>query len=338
MIKRSAIISFAVIALLLAAGRGCPLFTQVRPQTGQPSVTLISVSLDSRNPKRTQFGRLTLLNAYELRSKDRRFGGLSGLTFGADGLLYAISDRGYWLSARPRFDAGGRLLDLGEWQIAPLLTPAKIPVQRFRKFLSDAEALAQAPDGSFIVAFEQDHRLWRYGASREAFSVPPVSIPIPIEMSEAPSNGGLEAVSVLPDGRILVIAEELTNSDGSLKGWIINNRRFTKISYLPADGFTASDCAALKNGDVIVLERRWSLLTGFGARLTLLKHKDIRPGAILKGEELIRLDPPLNIDNFEGLAAQETAGGLRLLIVSDDNYSRFQRTLLLQFVLPAAAG
>jgi hypothetical protein len=337
-VKRSAIICFAVIALLLAAGRGCPLFTEVPPQTGQPIVKLISVSLDSRKPERTKFGRLTLLKAYELRGSDRRFGGLSGLTFGADGKLYAISDRGYWLSARPSFDDDGRLSDLDEWHIAPLLTRSKKPVQRYGKILSDAEAITQAPDGSFIVAFEQDHRLWRYAASPEVFSSPPVSIPIPSEVSEAPINGGLEAVSVLPDGRILAIAEELVNSDGSLKGWLLENRRFAKVSYYPADGFTASDCAALKNGDVIVLERRWGLLSGFAARLTLLKHKDIRPGAKLKGEELVRLERPLNIDNFEGLAVQESTDGIRVLIVSDDNYFWLQRTLMLQFFLPAAAG
>ena len=65
----------------------------------------------------------------------------------------------------------------------------------------------------------------------------------------------------------------------------------------------------------------------------------MRPGAHLAGEELARLEPPLTIDNFEGIAITRGAGsGARLYIVSDDNYSILQRTLLLMFELQAPAS
>ena len=60
----------------------------------------IPFELDPKNPERKQFGSLTFMGAFQLNSKDKRFGGLSGLSFGTDGKLYAVSDRGYWLSAR----------------------------------------------------------------------------------------------------------------------------------------------------------------------------------------------------------------------------------------------
>jgi hypothetical protein len=122
-------------------------------------VQLIAIELDPNNPERKEFGRLTLLSAYELRSKDRRFGGLSGLTIGADGRLYSVSDLGYWVSALMTLDSEAKLLDLTDWVIQPILSTTGAPV---RNPSHDAEALARAPDGSFIVSFEQVHRIWRY--------------------------------------------------------------------------------------------------------------------------------------------------------------------------------
>jgi hypothetical protein len=49
----------------------------------------------------------------------------------------------------------------------------------------------------------------------------------------------------------------------------------------------------------------------------------------------MKLHQPLAVDNFEALAVQQTATGTMILIASDDNYSSFQQTLILQFLLPA---
>jgi hypothetical protein len=199
--------------------------------------------------------------------------------------------------------------------------------------LTDAEALARDLDGSFIVSFEQDHRLWRYPPPN-GFSSPAQSLPTPGELAKAPRNGGIEGVTVLPDGRILAITEEYENPDGSLKGWLIENNRFVPVSYVPSDGFRVTDLAALSNGDVLVLERRVSLVGAWGARIKLVSRASLRAGAQLKGEEIARLDPPLRVDNFEGIAVREDPeAGTFLYLISDDNYSSFQRTLLLQFRL-----
>jgi hypothetical protein len=295
-------------------------------------VELLPIEIDRRNPKRVEFDRLKLLGAFQLSSKNSRFGGLSGLAIGADGKLYAVTDRGFWLSARMHLDSHGRLLNLENWDIARLLTPEKKPVNN--KLMTDAEALAQAPDGSYIVGFEHVHRLWRYRAPPETFSSPAVPVSMPSEIFKAPRNGGLEAVSVLSDGRIFAIAEEFENPDGSLKAWLVDDARFAALSYHPDSGFSVSDSAALKNGDVIVVERRHSLPVRFSVRLTLIKADHIRPGATLRGEELLRLEPPLHTDNFEGVAVMETGEGTMIFLVSDDNFFRLQRTLLFQFLLP----
>jgi hypothetical protein len=294
-------------------------------------VELTAIDLDPNNPERKEFGRLTLLSAYELNSKDPRFGGLSGLTVGTDKRLYSVSDAGYWVSAQMVVDANGRLLDLTDWVIQPLLSISGEPV---RNPLHDAEALASARDGSFMVAFEKSHRIWRYPPPPFTFNSLPVPIDIPPEVAQAPSNGGLEGLTILPDGRLVALTEEFQNPDGSFKGWLIESGRFFELSYLPFEDFRVTDCAALSNGDVIVLERRYIPLVSLSARLTLVRGEQLQPGAKLVGEELLSLQYPLDHDNFEAVAVQEDpVKGIIIYIVSDNNYHPLQRTLLLQFRL-----
>ena len=221
-----------------------------RMVTQTPLVELVPIDVDPKREERRSFGSLTLLSAFQLTSKDKRFGGLSGLSVSTDGGLYAVSDRGYWLSARMLLDTNGAVKDLVEWRIAAILTTTKIPV---RGRLRDAEALAQTRDGSFLVAFEGLHRIWRYSPLPNTFASIPVSVPIPAAVAQAPSNGGIEALTTLADGRLLIIAEELENPDGSVKAWVLDDGQFTELSYMPAKGFRVTDCAALNNGDVLVL-------------------------------------------------------------------------------------
>jgi hypothetical protein len=325
-------IAFAAAALLVAWLFACGKYSGSSLAAGDFRVELHPIALDPEDPKRVEFAGLKLLSAFHLRSNDARFGGLSGLAIGADGRLYAVSDRGFWLSAAMHLHTSGRLLNLTQWQIAPILTPAKTAAT---KILTDAEALAQGPDKSFVVSFEQVHRIWRYPAPPETFAGAAVPVTLPDDALKAPSNGGLEAMTVRPDGQILAIAESLQNPDGSVRAWLINGRRSAQLSYLSEAGLMPSDAASLGNGDVLVLERRHRLPIRFAARLTRIKASHIRPGATLKGEELLRLEPPLRSDNFEGIAVTETPHGTMIFLVSDDNYFLFQRTLLLQFLLPS---
>ncbi len=324
--RRSAIIAFAILCSLLSGKRAI-----IAQASKARLVELIPFEFDRRSPERKQFGALTLMGAFRLDSRDRRFGGLSGLTVAADGKLYAISDRGYWLSAKIVSNGDNALVDLVDWQIAPMLTPGKTPVTGS---LVDAEALARAQDGSLLVAFEGRHRIWRYDRPPHTFQSTPTPIAVPAEISRAPNNGGIEGLTSLPDGRLLALTEEFANRDGSFKGWLLDGSRFAELSYLPARGFRVTDCAALNNGDVLVLERRYVPLGVLLARVTLVDGKTIQPGAKLRGRELLKVEYPLVVENFEGLAVQETAKGTMIYLVSDDNYNPFQQTLLLQFLLP----
>jgi hypothetical protein len=60
----------------------------------------------------------------------------------------------------------------------------------------------------------------------------------------------------------------------------------------------------------------------------------VAPRAVLDGPDVIVADMGYQIDNFEGMSVHRAAdGALILTLISDDNFSPLQRTLLLQFTM-----
>lgn len=323
----------AFFFLISCLGLGVAPATKAQPLL----VEAIPTALDPEDHERRSFGRLTFLAGFQLRSSHPHFGGLSGLEVGADGgMLYAVTDRGSWLAAKMEHDKNGRLAALKEWEIAPLLAPDG---QVVRGRLTDSEGLARDRDGSLIVSFEQEHRLWRYPPPPAAFYSPPQPVPVPPELAGAPANGGVEAVTVLPDGQLLILTEEYENPDGSIKAWLIAADRFVPLSYSSSHGFRPTGAAGLRNGDVLVLERRYSLVSGWSGRIQRLSRASLDAGGTIVGQEIARFEPPLLVDNFEGIAVREDPQvGTLVYVVTDDNFNRMQRTLLLQFRLDRRAG
>ncbi len=290
------------------------------------------VVMDPEQPGRRRFGALTLLSSFALKANDNRFGGLSGVALDASGHnLYVVSDRGYGLSARLIHDTIGRLIGFDHWEIVPLKTPQGLRVKRR---MVDAEAIVQERDGAWLVAFENRHRIWRYPPAPEAFGALPEPVNIPQTLSRAPRNGGVESMTRLPDGRLLVLTEKFHNADGSLKGWLLSEGNTAGVSYLTSDGFAPTDLAALAQGDVLVLERRYRPTSGVAIRLRNIPGNQLQPRARLRGRELVHLNMSVVIDNFEGLAVRESPQGeILLYMISDDNFNFFQQTLLFQFRL-----
>lgn len=296
-------------------------------------VRALPVALNPENPRMTTVGKLAFLHGLELVSDEGRFGGLSGLEVSPDGRrLRAVSDRGHWITATLTHDSAERLVGARSWRAMAMLTPAGRPLRRYQR---DAEGLARLSDNAFLVSFEGGHRIWRYPPS---FDVPPTKVAAPPSLPNAPVNGGLEAITVLSDGSVLGVTERYANGDGSLKGWFMENGAAHEIAYVPGDGFSPTDLAAMPNGDVLLLERSFNLLN-MRVRVVRLAKRRLqearrRAGVRLHGDLLAALERPLSVDNFEGLALRRDRSGRTLLyLVSDDNFVRLQRTLLLQFRL-----
>ena len=83
-----------------------------------------------------------------------------------------------------------------------------------------------------------------------------------------------------------------------------------------------------------MLERKFSLVNGVGIRIRRIPLKSLAPGAVVDGPTIFEADLGNEIDNMEGIDAYVTPEGDTVLtLVSDDNFSLIQRTLLLQFTL-----
>jgi hypothetical protein len=273
---------------------------------------------------------LRALGGLALDTRAIGFGGLSGAALAADGTLSAVSDRGFWLTARLLRDAAGAPAGLEGVATGRLRDEAGEPLPRGR--LSDAEALAPLPGGGFLVAFERAHRIRRY-AHLDARAEP---VPAPPFLERSPTNRGLESLAVLADGRWVAIAEGLgLASDPSLRAaWLGGPAGWRLAAYRPAAGYDPTDSAGLPDGGALVLERSFNWIGGFSARLVRL-----RPAAfaerVWEGEELLRLDQPWPADNFEAVAVAPGPEGLLVALLSDDNESPLQRSLLLLFALAA---
>ena len=295
------------------------------------SLSTRPVALDPTDRTVQHVGRLHFLGGLDLRSDEAAFGGLSGLSVTADGRLTAVTDRGHWFTARIVRNRDGRLVDLVDGALGPLLDTKGWPVSGEWR---DAEALERLPGGDWLVSFEGRHRVWRYAAEIVGLQGRPAPFPTPKGIAAAPLNGGLEVLTPLPDGRILMLAESLKRTGGSRAGWLVGDGKIEALGYRTARDFKPTDAAVLPNGDVLVLSRYFKLLGGFKARLERIPAAAIEAGAVLKGELLARFAPPLTVDNFEGVAVARDADGATLVyILSDDNFHFLQRTLLLLFRL-----
>ncbi len=90
----------------------------------------------------------------------------------------------------------------------------------------------------------------------------------------------------------------------------------------------------LRGGDLLLLERKFNWTDGLGVRMRRIALAEVRAGALVDGAVLLEADLGHEIDNMEGLSVHRGAGGETVLtLVSDDNFSIIQRTLLLQFAL-----
>lgn len=292
-----------------------------------------AIPFDETDPTRTQAGTLVWRGGLLLGSPDRRFGGWSDLWVDPSAArLVAISDNGWTLDARIAFD--GNLRGLSQAKLGRL---TGLDGRVLEGPMADAEALVRLPDGGFAVGFERQHRILVYPPSEPPFARRPRAVALPPSVASAPRNGGIEALTRLADGRLLFLLEDVVE-DGAHVGYAGGSGDWTKVHYRAAPGFVPVGACTLAGGDVVVLERAFSLFGGFGARLARVAGDAWRDGESVAGVELARLRPPMATDNYEGIATTRGPDGSQMLwLISDDNYSLLQRTLLCVFEVRAAA-
>lgn len=361
--ERSAMPFIPLLALLFAAACAPAAVVTQQPAQAERSwaarldIQATPLPLNPADPSQTVVGRLRYMGGLQLTSSDPRFGGLSGLRW-HDGQLLAVSDEGdfFRMTLEERDD---RLVGVREVRMRRLTRLDGQPLSG--KAESDAEALelewngpgCGPPSGpcAAIISFEGTNALWRYRLVDGLPEGAPTEVEQSTEWRRAlPHNGGVEGmvggwmVSEQlrePDGRAIGrLTEWLTRSNGCSQEPCPGPSsrpgppREVTMSLPVSDGFSPTDADrpdVSPDAPIIVLQRRYTPEAGNAARVVRFRpgpeHAQQPVREIVEFETLAELLPPLTLDNFEGLAAR----GSFIYIVSDDNFSPTQRTLLLKF-------
>ncbi|MBV7255266.1 esterase-like activity of phytase family protein [Pacificimonas sp. WHA3] len=313
----------------MLVGAACAILPDTMPAaTGDRDVDIRTapIPFDEEDAARTRTGRLLWRGGIELSADDARFGGLSGLRWRTDreGFL-AITDQGHWVSLTPR-ESGVTLTGIAAARIGALAGLDGTPLGT-DKALADTEGVEVVGDTAFVT-FERSHRIWSYdlgatgwpgGAASEVVNAPTAWF------AGQADNGGAEAIAWTGD-RMLLISEDGRTEDGNADGirFALSHGPGQPEGFAIAPPFKPTDAVAIGDS-LLILARSYSPLQGVAARLY-----ESRGG---KEVLLAELRPPLSVDNMEGIAVRRQRGRTFIYIVSDDNFSPLQRTLLMKFEL-----
>ncbi len=292
-------------------------------------------SFMARHPDQLRFGALAFRGGLVLSSSNKAFGGFSGLSRSADGAqIIAITDNAHWLTARLERE-GGALAGLADAVMAPMLNASGRALSRTRSY--DTEALC-IDNGIAYVGVERTHEILRFDWGRRGVMARGQPVSLPPEARRLPGNRSLEAVGVAPPaspvaGAIVAIAERSGEHSEPTAGFIVGGPAPGLFRYQLSDGYEVTDLAFLPGGDMLVLERWYRPWRGVGARLRRVDGRTLAAGALLQGRLLFEADLAHEIDNMEGLAVHMESGRTIVAMISDDNFSALQRTILLEFEL-----
>lgn len=306
----------AICAVALLAAPGTWLRTPL-PEDARPILHVIPLEPGARRA-----GELAIEGVWELGSPNLHFGGYSGLLALRDGRLLAASDRGRYLRFAPPGD--------------PAQPPEFGPIGgevELTKYMVDVEALAgdRARDRVW-AAYEGSNSIVRYGSALAAgeSAAPPA-------MRGWSSNSGPETLARLADGRFLAIEEGQPGIERRayrallFPGDPVEGGEPIAFRYAPPAGYHAVDATPLPDGRVLILNRQivLGLPYSFETVLVVADPREIRAGEVWRGRAIGTIAAPVPTDNFEGIAAVPRAdGSATIWLISDDNNSAFQRTLL----------
>lgn len=298
----------------------------IYPSSSQ-SIALRPLAIDPAHPGPRRVGDLIFLNAWELGSNNEDFGGISALAALGDGRFIGVSDAGtlvgFGLNRNDRTDRPF---------IAPL-PDSRGPGVTYKD--RDSEGVAyDAASGQFWVSYEGKHAIRRFSRSFAR----PTGIVRPREMQSWPSNKGAESIVRLADGRFIVISESLEDND-SHQALLFSGdpvepgTDIARFTYRPPAGYRVTDGTQLPDGRLLILNRWIGLPNGFAAKLALVNTGSIEKGAAVSGKVIATLSSPLLVDNMEGVTISRDGADVIVWLISDNNFSIFQRTLLMKFRL-----
>lgn len=266
--------------------------------------------------------RVDYVGSYVWSLDDADFGGFSGIEINDDGSqFHVISDRAWIRWGGIERDASGRIRGLQMAGRAPLQDSKGKRLLPGR--LGDSEGLAIGRDGTIWISFEGLDRIARY----DDVDRPAIRVPVPPEWKKIQVNEGFEALAVTPEGDLLTLPEYAPEG-GDFPVWRYRDGRWDQPFTIPAErDWQAVGADMGPDGRLYLLERNFRGLLGFRSRV---RRFVLGPDGITSAEQLISTGT-LQYDNLEGIAVWEDGLGIRITMVSDDNFLPVQRTELVEY-------
>jgi hypothetical protein len=290
-------------------------------------------SFDNRDPTRTRFGDLEFRGGLELSSRHPAFGGISALHVEPDGnRLIAATDRGSWVRGRIVYREG-KPAGVADAEVAPILGVDGRPLAARGWF--DVESLAER-DGILYIGIERAEQIVRFDYRRDGLRARGQPIDVPVDFKTLTYNKSIECLAAPRQGALagglIVVTEHSLDSAGNLRSFALSMDHVTRFGVKRSDDFDVSDCTVLSQDELLLLERRASPARGIAIRIRRIPLADIKDGAVVDGRLMFEADLAHQIDNMEGIAVHRNSAGETIVtLVSDDNFSIIQRSLVLQF-------
>jgi hypothetical protein len=310
----------AALAAFVLAACGQEVVQRSKPPIpARPAITIKAeaLPLNPADPKQTAVGDFVYAGGLKLTSaQTARLHGLSDLDVQPEGALIAVGDEGDLLKARVALDPAGRLIGVTDAKLTALAGLDGRPLQG--KDNRDSEGLALMAGGDLLISFERHDRIWLYpkdGGAPRAVPSPAVTFPF---------NEGMEALAPDPErgpGAYFAGGETTGRTwSCTLAGPCVEG---PKVDL--AVGFGLVAARRMPQGRTAWLLRAFNPVTRSVIDLRITDAA----GQVV---DQMELRGPLTVDNFEGLAAVPGKdGAVRFYLISDDNFSSSQRTLLVAF-------
>ncbi|MBO9454094.1 esterase-like activity of phytase family protein [Paracoccus sp. R12_1] len=268
---------------------------------------------------------LEYVGTYVWRSGEDSFGGFSGLEISADGSgFHALSDRAwiYWGSIER--DSQGLIRGMNVAGRAHLRDSKGKPLKP--GYLGDSEGLAIGDDGRIRVSFEGLDRVAVYDDP----DAPARVLPRPPELPGMRVNAGLEALAIRDDGTLITLPERSGRESRPFPILQLRDGEWSRLTRLRRDPRWLPVGADFgPDGYLYLLERDFHGLLGFSTRVRRMRLTEDGP----RDEEILLTTKPLQYDNLEGLSVWDDGQGIRLTMISDDNFLIVQRTELVEYRL-----
>jgi hypothetical protein len=319
------------------------LFLAATPSVAAPLAPSETVPVKSRQIEnfkigsdQKQFGKLEFIGGIEMSSSNALLGAISSIRFRPDRKSFlAIMDTGHWVEGEIRRDQEGKLSGTSDLTVTSMIDANGRSEQVKERM--DCEGVALR-NGEVLASYEGLHRVDVYPDPGFAQSGPVATLPLLIPVTSLRGNRGLETIAVSPKdsplaGGVTVVSELSFDANGNLLAAVLDGPRKGIFGVVRKGAFAVTDGAFLPNGDLLILERRFSFAEGIGMQIRRIKGDDIKPGAVVDGDILLNADMGYQIDNMEGLDVIVEPGDTRLILVSDDNHSILERNLMLEFRL-----